>query len=326
MLLWPAQAVAQHGGHPGGHPGGPYHGGGTHVSVGVGFGYGWGYPFYYRPYYPFYFGVGFGWYSGYWYPWGPYPYWGAYGYPPYPYAGYPYGYYGWASTRIEVKPREAQVYIDGYYAGVVDNFDGVFQRLDVPPGVHEVAIYLQGYQTYREKMMFSPGSSSHIKTVLQPQPAGAMPEAPPQPAPGTRNPYEPQGQGAYGQPPPNEYGQYGYPQQPPSGYGAEPYGPPPQGSVEGRTMPLPERRAPQHDAQASTFGTLTMRVQPADAVVVIDGEKWDSPDAGSRLIVQLPPGQHRIEVHKDGYRSYSTVLEIRPGEPQTLNISLPPGL
>ncbi len=91
-------------------------------------------------------------------------------------------------------------------------------------------------------------------------------------------------------------------------------------------MPLPERRAPQRDVQGSDFGTLTMRVQPGDAVVVIDGERWDSADAGSRLIVQLAPGQHRIEVRKDGYRPYSTTIEIRPGEPQSLNISLPPGL
>src|SRR5262245_22712637 len=38
------------------------------------------------------------------------------------------------SLRLEVKPREAEVYIDGYYAGTVDDFDGTFQRLRVVPG------------------------------------------------------------------------------------------------------------------------------------------------------------------------------------------------
>jgi hypothetical protein len=57
-----------------------------------------------------------------------------YGYP-YPWAPYPpYGYYGFdpdASLRIEVTPRDAEVYVDGYYAGTVDDFDGTFQRLHI---------------------------------------------------------------------------------------------------------------------------------------------------------------------------------------------------
>jgi hypothetical protein len=71
------------------------------------------------------------------------------------------------------------------------------------------------------------------------------------------------------------------------------------------------------------FGTLNIRVQPGDAVVQIDGEKWDSPEGGSRLSVQLSGGQHRIEVRKDGFRPYSTTVQIRPGDDQSLNISLP---
>ena len=32
-----------------------------------------------------------------------------------------------------VDPAEARVYVDGYYAGTVDDFDGLFQRLNVSP-------------------------------------------------------------------------------------------------------------------------------------------------------------------------------------------------
>ena len=71
---------------------------------------------------------GYPWYGA---QWGPYPY------PP------PYGYYGWidASVRLEVTPRDAEVYVDGYYAGTVDDFDGTFQRLRVEPGQHDLEIY-----------------------------------------------------------------------------------------------------------------------------------------------------------------------------------------
>ena len=40
------------------------------------------------------------------------------------------GYRGVGSIRLKVKPTDAQVYVDGYFMGVVDSFDGSFQRLD----------------------------------------------------------------------------------------------------------------------------------------------------------------------------------------------------
>ena len=63
----------------------------------------------------------------------------------------------------------------------------------------------------------------------------------------------------------------------------------------------------------------------AASTVVIDGERWDSPEGGSRLIVELSSGSHRIEVKKEGFKPYTATLQIRPGQTETLNISLPPG-
>jgi PEGA domain-containing protein len=95
-----------------------------------------------------------------------------YGYPgyarryysaPYPYAyGYPYGYaypaysgvyaappvnalYG--GVRLDVSPRDAAVYVDGYYAGIVDDFDGTWQRVALEPGPHRFEIAAPGYET-----------------------------------------------------------------------------------------------------------------------------------------------------------------------------------
>ena len=72
-------------------------------------------------------------YAPYWY-YDPWFQWGPYGYPP-PF-GYPY--YGQfdntSSVRLEVTPRDAQVFVDGYVAGTVDELDGIFQRLRVRPG------------------------------------------------------------------------------------------------------------------------------------------------------------------------------------------------
>ena len=46
--------------------------------------------------------------------------------------------------RIKVKPREASVYVDGYYVGHVDDFDGVFQRLHLASGPHRLEIRAHG--------------------------------------------------------------------------------------------------------------------------------------------------------------------------------------
>jgi hypothetical protein len=45
-----------------------------------------------------------------------------------------------------VTPREAEVYLDGYFEGIVDDFDGVFQRLHASAGPHHVEISANGYE------------------------------------------------------------------------------------------------------------------------------------------------------------------------------------
>ena len=102
------------------------------------FGHGYGYnPYYYG--YPraygsyFYFG-GYPYTVGYGYPWIYDSAWG-YGQTPF-YGGYAADYpdYYQGSLRLKIKPRDAEVYVDDYYVGVVDSFDGVFQRLRLEGG------------------------------------------------------------------------------------------------------------------------------------------------------------------------------------------------
>jgi len=57
-----------------------------------------------------------------------------------------YGYYAldpgfaYGSLRIVDAPRYAQVLVDGYYAGEVDDYDGIFQRLNLEAGPHHIEI------------------------------------------------------------------------------------------------------------------------------------------------------------------------------------------
>ena len=67
-----------------------------------------------------------------------------------------------ASLRIQANPSQAEVYVDGYYAGIVDDFDGVFQRLHVTPGTHEITLRLDGFLTWSAEIYASPHSTVKV--------------------------------------------------------------------------------------------------------------------------------------------------------------------
>ena len=109
--------------------------------------------YYYNPYsysygYPRsrsygYYGYGYG-YSDYGYSYGDY-----YGYyPSYGYRTYRYREGNVSQIRTLVDPAKTRVYVDGYYAGIADDFDGLLQRLNVAPGRHEISLKLEGYSSH----------------------------------------------------------------------------------------------------------------------------------------------------------------------------------
>ena len=206
-----------------------------------------------------------------------------------------------ASVRLMVTPKEAEVYVDGYYAGVVDDFDGVFQRLHVPPGDHEFTFYREGYHTGRQKVYLAERSDQKLHYAMTPLAAGEAneprPVAPRDPASrATRR----QILGAY----------------------------PPPRRCRRRACPPPDRMAPEppprpYDrARTRSTGTLSIRVQPAGAEVLIDGERWRGPNNAERLVVQVSEGVHRVEVQKDGFQKYTAEVEVRRGETTPVNVSL----
>lgn len=126
------------------------------------------YSYYYYPrrYYPYGYG-GFG--LGFYY-YDPYAW---YGYDPY--YGRPYysgGYYGRrydeGDLRLDVRPRSAEVYVDGYYAGVVDDFDGVFQSLRLEDGPHRIEIVAPGFETLDFDVRIEPGRKTTYRGDMRP--------------------------------------------------------------------------------------------------------------------------------------------------------------
>lgn len=72
---------------------------------------------------------------------------------------------------------------------------------------------------------------------------------------------------------------------------------------------------------AVTFGELDLRVQPADADLSIDGQRWLSSDP-NRFLLQLPVGKHKIAITKIGYRGFESEVEVTEAASVLLNISL----
>jgi PEGA domain-containing protein len=95
--------------------------------------------------------------------------------------------------------------------------------------------------------------------------------------------------------------------------------PPPQQGSDPRDRRQPDPRGGQ---APSEYGTVAVRVQPADAEVAIDGENWRGPGGPDGLVIDLAEGSHTVEIRKPGYRTYVTQVEVRRGETTPLNVSL----
>jgi hypothetical protein len=111
---------------------------------------------YYHYYYPHYlypygygaFGLGFFYYDP--YVWAPTWYYNGYNY------GYGYGY-PVGEIRLQVRPNNAEVYVDGYYAGLVDDFDGSTQGLRLEEGTYHIEIVADGFEPIEFDAQIQPG-------------------------------------------------------------------------------------------------------------------------------------------------------------------------
>lgn len=215
-------------------------------------------------------------------------------YPPV-YPAYRYAF-AEADLRLKVKPKDASVYVDGYFAGKVEDYDGAFERLHVEPGQHEIIVYLDGYHSLHQRLYLGPNSTRKIEGTLEKMAPGEPVEPLPQPSmlPNRLDP------GA-GRPPIVGRGAARRPPQPPP-------------TDRGRQQPSPN---------ASRFGTISVQVQPSGATVFVDGERWTGPvNADERLIIQVAEGRHHVEVEHDGYERFVTEIDVRGSDTAPLNISL----
>ena len=233
--------------------------------------------------------------------------------------GYPYPAYRYAAAdaamKFDVKPKETMVYLDGYYAGIVDDFDGAFQRLRTAPGGHQVTLYLEGYRTYAEQVYLSPDNTFKLKHRMEKLVPGEVAEHPPAPQPPPQ--YQP---GQPGQPGPNQGAPL--PRGPVGRRGGAPYPPYPPGANGPNGAPgVPPLPGP---VDPNAHGTLSLALDPVDAEVLVDGSPWRGAASGDHLTLDLTEGRHNIQIRKPGFVGYLTDVQIRRGQTTNLEVKLKP--
>ena len=177
-----------------------------------------------------------------------------------------------ARVRLQITPKIAAVYVDGLYAGIVDDFDGPTERLPLPAGPHELVVHLAGYRTTHQQVDLGNHAEYRIRYAM-----------------------EKLGESETAEPPP-----------------APPAAP---------SLPA----LSQIPVASQDYGIVAIRVQPADADVFLDGERWiGSGGADDPLAIHARAGRHHVEIRKQGYRPFSTDIEVRAAETVPVNVSLAP--
>jgi hypothetical protein len=69
--------------------------------------------------------------------------------------------------QLDIEPRRALVYVDGWYVGVVDQFSGYYRHLDLGAGTHTFEIVATDYEPLVFEMAISPGRTSTYRGSLQ---------------------------------------------------------------------------------------------------------------------------------------------------------------
>ena len=213
---------------------------------------------------------------------GPYPWWqrGHYRY------RYEPVYDARAVVRLDAIPNDAAVYVDGFYSGLVDDFDGARQGLPLPPGGHAVLLHRPGYRSQHAHLYLRPGSTLALALALDPLDSGERAELRP----------------AVLRVPPPAPGSYRIPVVRWPGVITAP-------------PPVPDLGGP--------IGWLDLHVTPSGAAIAIDGVPWWTSDPG-HVVADLAPGTHHVRVASPACIPVDLVVEIEEGARRPVSVRLAP--
>jgi hypothetical protein len=68
--------------------------------------------------------------------------------------------------QLDVEPRRALVYVDGWFVGVVDEFSGYYHHLDLDAGPHRIDLMASDYDPLSVDVVVSPGRTMTYRGSL----------------------------------------------------------------------------------------------------------------------------------------------------------------
>jgi hypothetical protein len=178
-------------------------------------------------------------------------------------------------VRVQVEPSKTRVYVDGYYAGVADDFDGLFQRLNLPTGRHEIMLKLEGYRTHKIKIYVPLDQTVKIKLDM------------------TKGLGEDVADWVGPNAPPEDEERYGEPR-----------------SARDDDYVEEEDLDDDNGAPAGNRGTLRLEVTPSDASIYLNGQFRGT---GRLETLSLPAGRYHLEIVRPGYRLLERDVEVEVG-------------
>ena len=69
-------------------------------------------------------------------------------------------------VQLDVQPWRATVFVDGVYAGRVDDFKGYYNHLELPAGPHQIVVVESGYQPLVIEAMVVPGETTTYRGTM----------------------------------------------------------------------------------------------------------------------------------------------------------------
>ena len=202
----------------------------------------------------------------------------------------------WANVSVQSEPAGAAIFAGDQQMGVTP------ATIELLEGTHEITVTKDGYAAWDGSVEAEPNIARSIPTiVLRPADAKLLVNTIPRGANVTVNGrYRGQSPITLSLSPDIDY-EIGMSK---AGYG-----------VTTRRLRLESAASDSITVDLSArLGTVTVSVQPQDATVYVDGRARGR----GKTTLRLSASPHRIEVKRQGYRSWTRTITPRPGYPQTL--------
>ena len=195
--------------------------------------------------------------------------------------------------------------MDGGYVGRVDQFDGFPRYLWLDRGTRHVVIYKPGFETLARRVRIRPGERIDLREQMVAGEAKTPDELFEQLEPSEEETV------AVATPPPSRSASRRPSARPPADDSWREPRSPPATSVQ-----VDQRRAP---------GRVRLLVEPADAVVYLDGRLLGSGEELARLHhgLMVDPGRHEVQVVRPGHETTVREFDIGVDEDIELRVELP---